>query len=222
MRMSWITFTPSMWTSGIGRRSSKGNSECGLPEKYGAGHRGAFDTQDTIHALYPQLAHTGSFRSVLYHCSELEDMYPTLAARKGKSLSERAQNCLYHGIGDKLRSGKPHDLRSPDYDDWSLNGDILFWYDMLGCAMEISSMGIRVDPEALDRQLTASGCDDRRELMYHRMLMEGKLPLTIGGGIGQSRLSMLILRKAHIGEVQASVWDEKTISACQEAGIMLL
>ncbi len=150
-------------------------------------------------------------------------MYPHLSSKERENAYLKEHKTAFiMGIGDKLRSGKPHDLRSPDYDDWSLNGDILFWYDMLGCAMEISSMGIRVDPEALDRQLTASGCDDRRELMYHRMLMEGKLPLTIGGGIGQSRLSMLILRKAHIGEVQASVWDEKTISACQEAGIMLL
>ena len=183
------------------------------------------DTQDTIHALYPQLAHTGKLsREVSFiTAQELEDMYPHLSSKERENAYLKEHKTAFiMGIGDKLRSGKPHDLRSPDYDDWSLNGDILFWYDMLGCAMEISSMGIRVDPEALDRQLTASGCDDRRELMYHRMLMEGKLPLTIGGGIGQSRLSMLILRKAHIGEVQASVWDEKTILACQEAGIMLL
>lgn len=112
--------------------------------------------------------------------------------------------------------------RAPDYDDWDLNGDILLWNPVLERAFEVSSMGIRVDPAALDRQLTASGCDERRALPFHKMLLEGKLPLTIGGGIGQSRLCMLLLGKAHIGEVQASVWDEQTISACQEAGVILL
>src|SRR5699024_4126744 len=121
-----------------------------------------------------------------------------------------------------LRSGRPHDGRSPDYDDWTLNGDILVWNSLLGCAFELSSMGIRVDPTALDRQLAAAHCDDRRELMYHKMLLNGELPQTIGGGIGQSRLSMLMLGKAHIGEVQASIWDEETVEKCREAGVMLL
>ena len=119
-------------------------------------------------------------------------------------------------------SGKPHDGRAPDYDDWNLNGDILLWNPVLERAFEVSSMGIRVDPAAMDRQLTIAGCDDRRELPFHKMLLEGKLPLTIGGGIGQSRLCMLLLGKAHIGEVQASVWDEQTIQACQDAGVILL
>ena len=126
------------------------------------------------------------------------------------------------GIGAPLRSGRPHDGRSPDYDDWTLNGDILVWNSLLGCAFELSSMGIRVDPAALDRQLAAAHCDDRRELMYHKMLLNGELPQTIGGGIGQSRLSMLMLGKAHIGEVQASIWDEETVEKCREAGVMLL
>ncbi|MDO5000971.1 MAG: aspartate--ammonia ligase, partial [Eubacteriales bacterium] len=126
------------------------------------------------------------------------------------------------GIGGKLRSGKRHDGRAPDYDDWTLNGDIMFWDDVLGCAMEVSSMGIRVDPEAMDRQLTAAGCDERRALPYHRALLNGELPLTIGGGIGQSRVSMLLLGKAHIGEVQASIWDEETVRACADAGVILL
>ena len=103
-----------------------------------------------------------------------------------------------------------------------MNGDILFWNELLDCAFELSSMGIRVDPESLDRQLTISGCDDRRKLTYHKMLLAGELPLTIGGGIGQSRLSMLLLGKAHIGEVQASVWDDETTAACERAGILLL
>ena len=126
------------------------------------------------------------------------------------------------GIGGELRSGKRHDGRAPDYDDWSLNGDILFWYEPLGMAMEISSMGIRVDPEALDRQLSISGCDNRRELMYHKMLLNGELPLTIGGGIGQSRLCMLVLGKLHIGEVQASLWPDEMKRICSENGINLL
>ena len=126
------------------------------------------------------------------------------------------------GIGGALKSGKPHDGRAPDYDDWDLNGDILFWCDWLGCAVEVSSMGIRVDPASLDRQLTLSGHDERRELPYHKALLNGELPLTIGGGIGQSRISMLLLGKAHIGEVQASIWDDETMTACEKAGITLL
>ena len=121
-----------------------------------------------------------------------------------------------------MKSGKPHDGRAPDYDDWELNGDILFWDDVLDCSIELSSMGIRVSPESMDRQLKAANCDDRRALPYHKALLNGELPLTIGGGIGQSRLSMLLLGKAHIGEVQASVWDEDTIEICKKAGVILL
>ena len=126
------------------------------------------------------------------------------------------------GIGGALRSGKPHDGRAPDYDDWALNGDILFWNDVLGRAFEVSSMGIRVDAQSLDRQLTLAGCEERRELPFHKMLLNGELPLTLGGGIGQSRLCMLMLGCAHIGEVQSSIWDEATRSACADAGVMLL
>ena len=125
-------------------------------------------------------------------------------------------------IGAALKSGKPHDGRAPDYDDWSLNGDILFWNDVLGCAFEVSSMGIRVSPESLDRQLTVAGCDNRRELEFHKMLLNGQLPQTIGGGIGQSRLCMLLLGKAHICEVQSSIWDPETIRVCKEAGVPIL
>ena len=126
------------------------------------------------------------------------------------------------GIGGKLKSGKPHDGRAPDYDDWQLNGDILFYNEVLGHALEISSMGIRVDAESLDRQLTERGCDNRRTLPFHSKLLAGELPLTIGGGIGQSRLCMLMMGCCHIGEVQASVWDHETVEACQKAGIRLL
>jgi len=121
-----------------------------------------------------------------------------------------------------MESGQRHDGRAPDYDDWEMNGDILFWHPVLGCAMEISSMGIRVSPESLDRQLTLSGCDDRRSLPFHSLLLAGKLPLAMGGGIGQSRLCMLLLGKAHIGEVQSSIWDEQTHRVFKEAGITLL
>ena len=126
------------------------------------------------------------------------------------------------GIGGKLRSGKPHDGRSPDYDDWNLNGDLLYYSPLLDQAIELSSMGIRVDSESLDRQLTLAGCDARRSLPFHRMLLDGELPLTIGGGIGQSRMCMLLLGKAHIGEVQSSIWDAATRSRCHEAGVTLL
>ena len=121
-----------------------------------------------------------------------------------------------------MSDGKPHDLRAPDYDDWSLNGDIIFWNETLGIAFEISSMGIRVDPEAMDRQLKAANCDHRRDLPFHKMLLSGKLPLTIGGGIGQSRLCMLLIGCAHIGEVQTSLWDEETLRICKENHIRLL
>jgi aspartate--ammonia ligase len=125
-------------------------------------------------------------------------------------------------IGKKLRSGKPHDGRAPDYDDWDLNGDILFWNNTLNISYELSSMGIRVSPESLDSQLREAGADERRTLPFHKALLAGELPYTIGGGIGQSRLCMLILGSAHIGEVQASVWDADTKAICAKAGIPLL
>ena len=183
------------------------------------------DTQDTMQAIYPQLQRLGKLerRVTFVTAQALEDKYPDLTPKERENAFVRELRTVFIiGIGGKLRSGRPHDGRAPDYDDWDLNGDILFWDDLLGCAMEISSMGIRVDPESLDRQLTLAGCDDRRALPYHRALLSGELPLTIGGGIGQSRVSMLLLGKAHIGEVQASIWDEDTVRRCEEAGIMLL
>ena len=183
------------------------------------------DTQDTMQSIYPQLQRLGKFeRKVSFvTAQELEDMYPdyTSKQRENAYLKEH-KTAFIIGIGGALRSGKPHDGRAPDYDDWSLNGDIMFWCDWLNCAVELSSMGIRVDPETLDKQLTIAGCDDRRELPYHKMLLNGELPLTIGGGIGQSRLSLLLLGKAHIGEVQASIWDDDTVKLCAEKGVMLL
>ena len=183
------------------------------------------DTQDTMQSIYPQLQRLGKFeRKVSFvTAQELEDMYPdyTSKQRENAYLKEH-KTAFIIGIGGALRSGKPHDGRAPDYDDWSLNGDIMFWCDWLNCAVELSSMGIRVDPETLDKQLTIAHCDDRRELPYHKMLLNSELPLTIGGGIGQSRLSLLLLGKAHIGEVQASIWDDDTIKLCAEKGVMLL
>ena len=183
------------------------------------------DTQDTMQAIYPQLQALGKLnREVTFvTAQELEDRWPDKTPKEREdALLREAGTAFIMGIGGALRSGKPHDGRAPDYDDWSLNGDILVWDELLGRAFELSSMGIRVDPAALDRQLTLAGCPERRSLPYHRMLLAGELPLTIGGGIGQSRLSMLLLGKAHIGEVQASVWDGETERICREAGVMLL
>ena len=187
--------------------------------------RAICDTQDTIQAIYPQLQTLGKLdRNVSFVTTQqLEDQYPDLTPRQRENAWVKLHPTSFiMGIGGTLRSGQRHDGRAPDYDDWALNGDILFYDDVLGCAMEVSSMGIRVDPESLDRQLRLSGCDDRRELPYHKLLLEGGLPLTIGGGIGQSRLCMLMMGSAHIGEVQSSVWDEETRKACEQAGIMLL
>ena len=183
------------------------------------------DTQDTMQAIYPQLQSLGKLeRRVSFVTSQqLEDAYPELTPKQRENAYLREHKTAFIiGIGGALRSGQKHDGRAPDYDDWNLNGDIMFWDDVLGCAMEVSSMGIRVDPTSLDRQLSIAGCDERRELPYHKMLLAGELPLTIGGGIGQSRLSMLLLGKAHIGEVQASIWDEYTEKVCSETGVTLL
>ncbi len=181
------------------------------------------DTCEKINEIYPVLG-THIDREVSFVTTqELEDMFPDLTPEQREDAYVREHPTTFlMQIGGKLRSGKVHGLRSPDYDDWSLNGDILFWNDLLKRSFEISSMGIRVDSESLDRQLRESGCDDRRALPFHKMLLEDKLPLTIGGGIGQSRLSMLLMNKAHIGQVQSSVWDEETRAACEKAGIVLL
>ena len=154
---------------------------------------------------------------------ELEDMYPDKSPKERENRITREHGCVFlMQIGDKLKGGEPHDGRAPDYDDWQLNGDILFWFDTLNCALEISSMGIRVDEASLDRQLREAGCDDRRTLPYHRMLLNGELPCTIGGGIGQSRLCMLLLDRAHIGEVQASIWPAQMREECEKHKICLL
>lgn len=154
---------------------------------------------------------------------ELEDIYPNFTSKEREDEICREFGAVFiMKIGGALKSGEKHDGRSPDYDDWNLNGDILFWYPLLDRAVELSSMGIRVDEKALDYQLTVSGNDNRRSLDFHKRLLAGELPYTIGGGIGQSRICMFFLNKAHIGEVQATTWDEKNIKICKENNINLL
>lgn len=185
--------------------------------------RAICNTNDRLHVRYPQLRTNLTPEVSFISSQELEDMYPDKvpSEREKVYVREHKTACIMQ-IGGVLRSGKPHDGRAPDYDDWGLNCDIFFWDEVLDRALEISSMGIRVDAESLARQLELSGCENRRELPFHKMLLAGELPLTIGGGIGQSRLSMLLLGCAHIGEVQSSVWDAETIAACEKAGIPLL
>ena len=155
--------------------------------------------------------------------SELAALYPDQTPKERENLFAKEHKTIFiMQIGDIMENGERHDGRAPDYDDWALNGDLFFWDEVLGQALELSSMGIRVSPQSLDEQLTKAGCDERRKLPYHKMLLEGKLPLTIGGGIGQSRLCMLLLGKAHIGEVQSSVWDKETVEICKKAGVELL
>lgn len=181
------------------------------------------DTAENIRSQFPALTTCLSRDITFISTQELEDAYPSFAPneRENKIVKEH-KTVFIMQIGDKLKSGNKHDGRAPDYDDWTLNGDIMFWDDVSGCALELSSMGIRVNAESLDSQLSKAGCDQRRSLLYHRMLLAGELPLSIGGGIGQSRLCKLLLQKAHIGEVQVSVWDQKTIDGCKAAGFQLL
>ena len=180
-------------------------------------------TLDELKWQFPDLD-TQLERDVAFFSSqELEDRWPELTPKEREdAIAKEHKTVFISQIGGKLKSGRPHDGRAPDYDDWQLNGDLLFWHETLGQALEISSMGIRVDAESLSRQLAEAHCEHRRELPFHKMLLNGELPLTIGGGIGQSRLCMLLLGKAHIGEVQASLWDEETRRACREAHVTLL
>ena len=181
------------------------------------------DTLDFLKCRYPQID-VELQRTVTFITSqELEDLYPALSGKERENAFVKEHKTVFiMQIGDKLRSGEPHDNRAPDYDDWKLNGDILFWDEVLGCAMEISSMGIRVDATSLAEQLKKANAEERRNFPFHKALLANELPLTMGGGIGQSRLSMLLLGKAHIGEVQVSLWDEETKKICKENGIVLL
>lgn len=181
------------------------------------------DTSELLKIDFPEIGVELSRNMVAVTSQELEDMYPGMTSKEREDAFLREhKTALIMQIGGRLKSGMPHDTRAPDYDDWALNGDIMFYNEVLGHAFEISSMGIRVDAESLDRQLSISGCDNRRSLPFHKALLEDKLPLSIGGGIGQSRLCMLMMGTAHIGEVQASIWDDETLRKCKEAGIQLL
>ena len=181
------------------------------------------DTADALGAAYPGLKNELRREVSFVTTQELEDAYPALTPKERENeYSKTHKTAFIMKIGGLLKSGRPHDGRAPDYDDWALNGDIVFWNELLGSAFEVSSMGIRVDEASLAEQLARAGCEDRRELPFHKMLLNGELPLTMGGGIGQSRLCMLLLKKAHIGEVQASVWDADTVAAAACAGIELL
>ena len=181
------------------------------------------DTADALGVAFPGLHQHVSRDVTFVTTQELEERYPDLTGSERETAFVREHPTTFlMQIGGKLRSGKPHDGRAPDYDDWQLNGDLLVWNDVLGRSLELSSMGIRVDAASLDRQLTLAGCDDRRDLPFHRMLLAGQLPQTMGGGIGQSRLCMQLIGTCHIGEVQCSLWDAATRDACQAAGITLL
>ena len=181
------------------------------------------DASRALKEAFPQIDVTLQREVSFITAQELEALYPDKTPEEREHLYLKEHKTAFiMGIGAPLQSGKPHGNRAPDYDDWSLNGDILFWNERLGIAFEISSMGIRVDPAAMDRQLKAANCDHRRELPFHKMLLNNELPLTIGGGIGQSRLCMLLIGCAHIGEVQTSIWDADTLRICKDAGIPLL
>jgi len=180
-------------------------------------------TEKYVNSLFPQIEPRLPEEVYFMTTQELEDMYPDLTPKEREHAITREKGAVFlMQIGDLLTSGNRHDGRAPDYDDWELNGDLLFYDDLLDIPFEVSSMGIRVSEESLKRQLKAAKCEERASLPYHRDLLAGRLPYTIGGGIGQSRICMYILHKAHIGEVHASVWPEEMIEECKENGINLL
>ena len=193
--------------------------------------------KETVRTVYKCLRKTEQYMAIQYDyidltlpkdiffitSQELEDMFPDNTPKEREYYITKAKGavCIMQ-IGDTLASGEPHDGRAPDYDDWGLKADILVYYPVLDIALELSSMGIRVDKKALLSQLDKAGCPERKDLPFQKAIIDGKLPYTIGGGIGQSRICMFFLRKAHIGEVQSSLWPEETISACEKHGIQLL
>ncbi len=181
------------------------------------------ETEEYITDLYPALDRKLPEEITFISSQELEDRYPDSTPKEREDYAAKEYGAVFISkIGGALKSGEKHDGRAPDYDDWELNGDIIFWNDLLQRAFELSSMGIRVDEDSLAKQLEIAGCTERRELPFHKMLLEGELPYTVGGGIGQSRICMFFLEKAHIGEVQSSLWPDEMVKACEEAGIELL
>lgn len=180
-------------------------------------------TKKALKKKYPELTEELSDKVHFVTAEELLEAYPDKTPKERENIvAKKYRTVFVKNIGGVLKDGTRHDGRAPDYDDWTLNGDILFFSETLNRAVEISSMAIRVNAESLDKQLKLSGHDERRTLLYHKMLLENKLPLTVGGGIGQSRLSMLLLEKAHIGEVQVSIWDDDTVKTAKKNGIVLL
>ena len=180
-------------------------------------------TEYMVYEMYPQIKPCLPQKLHFIHAEELRQLYPNLEPKcREHAITKKYGAVFIIGIGCKLSDGKKHDGRAPDYDDWELNGDILVYYPVLDIALELSSMGIRVDEDALERQLTEAGCDDRRELPFQKAILNKELPYTIGGGIGQSRICMFFLRKAHIGEVHVSLWPEEVTKTAAEAGVNLL
>ena len=180
-------------------------------------------TESYIHSEIPEIEMVLPERITFVTTQELEDMYPNLTAKERENEITKEKGAVFvMKVGKKLNSGKPHDGRSPDYDDWELNGDILVWFEEINMALELSSMGIRVDKDSLIKQLEIAGATDRLTQDYHKMVVNNELPFTIGGGIGQSRLCMYFLKKRHIGEVQASIWPDEIIKDCEARGIELL
>ncbi|MBR0510733.1 MAG: aspartate--ammonia ligase [Clostridia bacterium] len=180
-------------------------------------------TNDTVKAAFPALDLEICPDITFITTQELEDLYPDLTPKERENAIVKEKKTVFlMQIGEKLKSGVKHDGRAPDYDDWSLNGDILIWDPVLACALEISSMGIRVDAKSLHSQLEKAGALEREQFPYHKGILDGTLPLTVGGGLGQSRICMLLLQKAHIGEVQVSLWPDDMREQCAEHGIVLL
>ena len=181
------------------------------------------DTAAALRNAFPSLTFKPDRDVYFITTQELEDRFPNLTPNeREKEICRKHHTVFLMQIGKTLKSGTKHDGRAPDYDDWELNGDILMWNPVLERNFEVSSMGIRVDEAALARQLKEAGCEDRRNLPFHQMLLKGELPQSIGGGIGQSRLCMLLIGTCHIGEVQASLWDKETQTICEQSGITLL
>ena len=182
-----------------------------------------YETNEVVKEKYPMLSFKMTKNVFFITTQELEDRYPDLTAKERENAIVKEHGTVFiEKIGGRLKSGQKHDGRAPDYDDWELNGDIMLWNDVLDSALEISSMGIRVNAESLHRQLEAEGCLEREQFPFHKGILDGTLPLTIGGGIGQSRLCMLLLQKAHIGEVQCAVWSDEMRAECEAHGIRLL
>lgn len=181
------------------------------------------ETEEYIHSLYPEIEHNLPKEITFISTDEIERLFPNMTPEEREYIIVKEKKAVFiMKIGDYLKSGIKHGDRSPDYDDWQLNGDIIFYNEILDIAFELSSMGIRVDELSLERQLKICNCEERSKLQYHKMLLEGKLPYTMGGGIGQSRICMFFLKKAHIGEVQASVWSQEIIENCEKENIKLL